>query len=126
MSKEVYDLAVELKSVQEELAHYKQLESKLRIELADAINLETLKVGMNKIENDNLIIKATRKVNHSVDQALINEAWDSLDEESKSAFSWKAALSLKVYKQLADTDIIDDFIEVKPAMPAISIQYIGE
>ena len=123
---ELKDDFIRLKELQQQLKEVKAEETKLRKQLATNINLETLKIGANKIEIENLVIVATRKVSYSVDKDDLESTWESLSDEEKDAINWKPSLSLKLYKGLDDTEMLDECIEVKPAMPAITVNYIGE
>lgn len=126
MNTKVHKLANDLRNIQTLLKTTKAEESKLRRELAEAIKLESKEVGTHKIQEGDLMIKAVRKVSHSLNAAELEAAWDLLSEQEQSAVNWKPTLSLKVYKQLADTEMLDEYIEVKPAMPAIEVTIIGE
>lgn len=123
---ELKDDFIRLKNLQQKLKELKAEETKLRKQLATGLKIETLKIGVNKIEIDNLAIVATRKVSYSVDKDDLESIWESLSDEEKDAINWKPSLALKVYKGLADTEMLDECIEVKPAMPSITVNYIGE
>lgn len=121
----IQEIAYALKAAQEQLSEIKETERILRIQLADAIDLESKKIGMNKIEAGDLVIKATRKVNYSLDSDTLDIIWDTLSPEEQECVKYKPSLSLAAYKKI-DHETLDEAIEVKPAMPAIQVLYQGE
>jgi len=122
---DIKTLALELKDAQDALFHAKKLENKLRQQLATAINLESLRIGVNNIDEGDLRIKAVRKITHSVDRIALDEIWGDLTDEEKEAIDFKPSLKLKVYKTI-EHGRLDDAIEVKPAMPSITVSLLGE
>jgi len=124
--KKIEKLAQDLMNVQLLLAATKKEELALRKALAEQIQLETLSVGTHNIDEGHFRIKAVRKVSYSLDRAALENAWEDLPDDQKDAVDWKPTLSLKIYKILDDTSMIDEYIEVKPAMPTITIQHIGD
>jgi|APSaa5957512535_1039671.scaffolds.fasta_scaffold409946_2 hypothetical protein len=115
-----------LSIMQEDLKEQKANEAKLRKEIAMEIGLENMKIGANKLTYGDLVVTATRKVTRSLDQERLETEWDWLSEEERAAISWKASLSMREYSKLPDTEQLDEFIEVKPAMPSITVKHFGE
>jgi len=121
----LHKLANDLMNVQALLASTKAEEAKLRRELAMAIQLEAKSVGTHNIDEGDLRIKAVRKITHSVDRIALDEIWGDLTDEEKEAIDFKPSLKLKVYKTI-EHGRLDDAIEVKPAMPSITVSLLGE
>lgn len=72
-------------------------------------------------------ITATFKVTRKVDTEALKTIWGSLTENAQKAFTWKAEVSTKHLRTLAEFDeaahaYIGQFITTTPSKPSISIK----
>ena len=67
-------------------------------------------------------IKATKKINYSLDEQALSAIYESLSPAEKEAITYKPRLSLAKYKKAADHHMLDQVIIAKPAMPTLTIE----
>ena len=113
-----YDEYIEVKS---QLEYYKQREKELRIKICDKV-LEGQPTGTHRLTKGIYNLKAVKKVNYKIDNDLLTEVWDDLTEEEQAAVKYTPELRLTQYKQLEDSEGIDQVITVTPAMPELTIE----
>ncbi len=104
------------------LDYWKAEEAKLRTKICDKI-LEGHGLGTQTETKGQYKIKATKKVNYSIDSEQLNFIWDDLSQEEQEAIKFTPSLMLSKYKSIDHTSL-DDCITVKPAMPTLTIEII--
>lgn len=108
------------KAVQLELKRIKELESKLRMEIADEL-LKHRRIGTHHFDFDNVHVKGVKKLTVTPDTEKLDAHWPKMSAEERSCFKYKPAYVATEYKKLMDTTVVDECLTTKPAMPSIEI-----
>ena len=111
-----YELSAQLKELKEK-------ESKLRREICLQL-LEGKAAGTHKFEYPGLLVKATKGYNYALDQEKLADIIDKLPADQYECLNIKYALKMGEYKNLEDTDMLDECITVSEAMPTLTIEHI--
>lgn len=112
--------------VSEELATLKNRELKLRKAIFTK-HFDDPKEGVNNISlPNNYILKADRKINRSIDEAMLNAMGPELTDEDfdiPALVKWKPSLQTAAYRKLSDERRVrfDQVLDIKDGTPALKI-----
>lgn len=107
------------------LREIKAEEMKLRLDICAAL-LKQAPVGLSKVIDEGLLIKATRKVTYKLDEEELEDIYDDLSDAEMACIKFKPNLILKNYKMLDDAPLLNDLITVQEATPTLDISIIGD
>lgn len=117
---------IELIGKQKEMAstlkRLKDEESKIRREICDHL-LEGKAAGTHKFNIGDYQVKAVKSFSYSLDQNLVQVMLESGDfsDDEVDAIRTKYELNLANYKNLENSDGLDDCITVKESMPSLTV-----
>lgn len=113
---------LKFRALQIQLKQLKEQEANLRREICDGL-LHRKRVGTHTFKFDDIIVKAVKKVTHSVDADKLSAHWDNMSVRERDCFKYKPSFISSAYSKLGDhTDVVDDCITVKPAMPTLEVK----
>lgn len=107
------------------LREIKAEEMKLRLDICAEL-LKKAPVGLSKVIDEGLLIKATRKVTYKLDEEELEGIYDDLSDAEMACIKFKPNLILKNYKMLDDAPLLNDLITVQEATPTLDISIIGD
>lgn len=110
------------KELQDSMALLKEREMEVRRTIA-GILLEGKEPGTHTSQVGDIIVKATRALNHSLDVEKMLELQSKMSPAEQNCIVLKPQLSLTEYKKLPydERKVIDECIVVKDAAPTIKI-----
>ena len=108
------------------LSYHKRLEMMLRKNIAEAYKISALPEGKSHFQTEEYMIELTRKFTYKLLDEELDEIEDDLSDEEKDCIKTKRSLSLSAYRALLDSSVIDDAIEVKDAVPSLTVTQIHE
>jgi len=124
---ELMDMLERSRALAIQLREIKKEEMDLRVAIADILG-EGKAPGTHTFEQDGFIIKLKLGLNHSLIQDELKEALEDerLSEEELELLRTKYDLRLADYKKADfNTDVLDEFVIVKPSAPTLTIT-LGE
>lgn len=113
---------LEFRALQIQLKKLKEQESNMRREICDGL-LHRKRVGTHTFKFDDIIVKAVKKVTHSVDADKLQHYYENMSAQEKACFAYKPSFVSSEYKKLGEhSDVVDECITVKPAMPTLEVK----
>jgi hypothetical protein len=68
-------------------------------------------------------VTATAKVNRTLDRAVLDAIWETLDDRAKGAIDFKPALRLADYRPLEEEgNLLMEAVTMKPGTPGIKVE----
>ena len=82
--------------------------------------------GTHKFTYQNMMVKVAKSSTYALDQKEIARliADEEFTEEERNAIRTKYELDLTKYKKLENSELLDNYITVKDAMPTIEIEFV--
>lgn len=117
----------EYMEVKTEFQRLKDKELELRMAICDEL-LNGQTVGSHNFEFDDFTVKATKKINISLDLEALDENFSEFTDEEKECIKFKPTLKMKEYKlakDMEEVDVLDDCITVKDATPTLEVDFEG-
>ena len=108
------DLATDLKDI-------KFKEMRLRKDLAQDILTGLVPPYNNKLSINGIPIIVENTVAHNLDKEVVNQIFEDLSLEEKSAMKFTPELKLREYKKLPKESLLHEAVTVKPSAPTIKI-----
>lgn len=115
-------------ALQQRIADFKSVieeEKELRKKICLML-LEGKADGTHKFAYQGMAVKVTKSSTYSLDQKEVARliADDEFTQEERKAIRIKYELDLTKYKKLDNSELLDNYITVKDAMPTIEIEFV--
>ena len=109
--------------IKAQLMEIKAEEMEMRLDLCEEMGIETLAVGTHNLEfeDEGVLVKMVKKLNHTIDKGLLESMGDLLSEEEADCIAYDPRLKLTEYKKCEETDTLDLIIVTKSATPALDV-----
>jgi len=119
---DIYHDHIEAKA---KLGFWKKKELEIRNEILEEMAGEKDEGAVSKTEG-NLKITATFKMNRSIDVAVLDNIYDELTEEEKSAVKFKPEVVIKIFRDLEEKgeSALLDAVTLKPGQGSLVIKEI--
>lgn len=112
-------------TVKENLANAKDREEDLRRKICKFV-LKTKRSGSKTIKDFGYKIKATGKLNTSLDKDQLKAIWPKLSREEKRCIKFSASLKEKEYKKIPEDSILHTVVKKTPGLPSLEISELEE
>ena len=101
----------------------KEAEMDMRLEICDALDIDSHNVGTHNMEYPTLglKVKMIKKVTHKLDKEVLEQIYDDLSEEESECISFEPKLSVSKYKKAGGSDLLDTAILIVPATPSLEV-----
>lgn len=96
-------------------------EMKLRKELAAEYLIDQVPPCKIDLYVGSIKIRVENGVSHALDAEVVNQIFEDLNDEEKSAMQFKPSLKLREYKKLPNDSLLKEAVTVKPSAPTIKI-----
>lgn len=108
-----------LKHIEQEAAN-----SRKEIEERIAQLIEMREEGVSTQETERFKVKATSKLNRTLDSDSLQDQWKNLPESVRSCVKWKPSLDTTSFRSLSATDeaILSQHMTTKPAKPTFKVE----
>lgn len=115
----------EFRQVALRLKHIKAEEMNLRRDLCDILLKGKMK-GTHSFNIDGMDVKATKKVNMSLDKKRVDHYYEQMSNAEKDAVKFNPTLSITMYDKIeGDSSVLDGCLTIKPATPTLTV-ILGE
>ena len=111
-----------------DLRSMKKLEMEVRVKLVSFMEVNNFTPGTYRHDFTSIYATITLKNNVTIDKTLLEGLVDEMTQEEKDCIQYKPNLLNKNYKLLAvdERETLDKCLSVKPAAPALKVDYQSE
>ena len=99
----------------------KRIEMSYRLSICEKLLIQDLEVGTHSFSGDSFVFKIAKRTTTELLVETLECIYDDLSSEERECISFHPKISRKAYKELENSDLIDECIIVKQAVPSISI-----